>query len=169
MGLVVLASFTQGTLCARGARPAHPMHTLQRLPTCRAGCLPRVPTAAVLHALPICRVEATAFVPRYTVFALIYFSEDKAAVLGRVLAGEAARANVDSEYFASILDLPDSSGAAYDLDVWAARGQLGWLEITQPDLPLRMGKDQQLPALYQHIEGNRWSYTYRPSGIRRTY
>jgi hypothetical protein len=128
----------------------------------------RVPTAAILHALPICRIEDDQFAPRYTIFALTYFSQNPQAVLGRVLAREAARASADPEYFGTELDLPDSSGADYDLPACVKRGQLGWLDVTQATLPLRIGKDLQLPAIYGQIPGNRWSYTYRPSGIRRS-
>jgi len=50
----------------------------------------------------------------------------------------------------------------YQLDRWAARGQLGWLDWTQPDLPLCLGPQQPLPALYTNIAG--WHRLY--SGAR---
>ncbi|MGB8647449.1 MAG: hypothetical protein WCF84_19595 [Anaerolineae bacterium] len=41
---------------------------------------------------------------------------------------------------------------------YAERGQLGWLDWTQPGLPLRLGKGIQLPALYAHPTGKPYSY-----------
>ena len=43
----------------------------------------------------------------------------------------------------------------------ATQGKLGYLDFTQPDLPLRIGPGTQLPALYRNIQGAHYSYMWR--------
>lgn len=121
---------------------------------------------AVLHALPICRLEAEQFVPRYTIFSLTYFSQQPKEVLQRHYAEEAEYAKGDPEYYGTtVCPAPiypvRLDEALYDLSAWAARGQLGWLDFTRADTPLRIGAGLQLPETYRNIQGNRNIYVWR--------
>ncbi|MDQ2805324.1 MAG: hypothetical protein M3Z04_00160 [Chloroflexota bacterium] len=121
----------------------------------------------VLHALPICRIEHDRFVPRYTAFTLSYFSTNKAAVLARHDASEAHRAIGDPDYYAAATFEPPAatptpaSAPLYDLAAWADTGRLGWLDYTDPTLPLRIGRGADLPALYRTMVGRRDPYVWR--------
>ncbi|MDQ2809033.1 MAG: hypothetical protein M3Z04_19335 [Chloroflexota bacterium] len=119
-----------------------------------------VPTYAVLHALPICRTEDNRFVPRYTVFALTYFTADEATVLTYHRSLDWINRAQNLEYYTTPdFDPPEpptpANAARYDLAAWAARGQLGWLDYTDPVLPLRIGLGTPLPPLYEAIPGRR--------------
>ncbi|MDQ2805322.1 MAG: hypothetical protein M3Z04_00150 [Chloroflexota bacterium] len=124
-----------------------------------------IPTYTVLHALPICRVEGTRFTPRYTTFILSYFSADKRTVLARRKELDAENLAEEYEYYQTPAfytpEPPTPANAArYDLAAWAARGQLGWLDYTDPALPLRIGPGAALPTLYRTVVGNRTGYTW---------
>ncbi len=125
-----------------------------------------IPGAAVLFALPICRVEDGRFVPRYTTFALTYFSQSPYDVKQREYARQVAWAAGDNEFYAGLLGEPGRDDKAqyreelYDLAAWAARGQLGWIDWTTPGSPLRLSQDLKLPPIYIHIQGIRHTYTW---------
>lgn len=122
---------------------------------------------AVLHALPICRVMNEDFSPSYTAFSLTYFSEDPKEVLRRHYASEARRGAGDREFYPGTLYPPGMyttlsyDETLYDLESWARRGQLGWLDNQHPDLPLRMGPHTELAPMYHNVVGNRQKYVWR--------
>ncbi|MCE7984855.1 MAG: hypothetical protein DYG89_27090 [Caldilinea sp. CFX5] len=125
---------------------------------------------AVLHALPLCRIAAGQFVPSYTLFILTYFSVDPRAIIWRHYTAEAERGKGDPEFYPAGLDWPDVRPEAnpyYDLQAWATKGRLGYLDFTDPALPLRIGPNTQLPAIYQQIPGARYTFTWR-KGIFET-
>lgn len=116
---------------------------------------------AVLHALPICRIEADKFEPHYTVFVLTYFAQRPQLVLQRHYDAQSKWGKDDPEFYPATLA---PLGSSTELAGWAERGQLGWLDLTQPDLPLRLGKGLVLPEIYRHIPGkNKPYYWERPS------
>ncbi len=135
---------------------------------------PDIPGYAILHALPICRIEDEQFVPRYTVFILTYFSQSPHIVLERHYAAEWARGQGDSEFYPATVAAPGpygyrllrrwrdtAAGAQYNLSTWAAKGRLGWLDVTPPELPLQMGPAVELPALYRSISGAQHEQLWR--------
>ena len=139
-------------------------------------CLPaEMPAFAVLHALPICRLEAEQFVPVYTVFILTYFSAQPALLLKRHYAVEGERGKGDPEFYPATFSQPgmdefydqERAEPYYALAEYAERGQLGWLDYERPDLPLRLGKGLALPGFYQHVEGRRYQYTWRKGKFGR--
>ncbi|MGB8648113.1 MAG: hypothetical protein WCF84_22950 [Anaerolineae bacterium] len=80
--------------------------------TCGTGEIPRltrdffpddIPSYAVLHALPICRIQVGAFAPSYTAFILTYLSADPKAVLRRVYAAQAEFGRGDPDFYPGIL------------------------------------------------------------------
>ncbi len=128
-----------------------------------------VPGYAVLHALPICRTEGERLIPRYTRFSLSYFCTEPQAVLKRRNDEELVIAHKDSEYYGAELQIPGESTwrtanynrTTYDLPRWADKGLVGWVDWTQPDSPLQIGPGTQLPPLFQHIRGRRWTYRWQ--------
>ncbi len=128
-------------------------------------CLPDdIESYAVLHALPICRIEGDAFRPAYTLFSLTYFAKKPKEVVGRHYAAEWERGKDDPEFYPGGLQGPSthpSTAHLYDLQRWATAGRLGYLDFTQEDLPLRIGVGTQLPEIYQNIPGERRRYVWR--------
>ncbi len=121
-------------------------------------------TRVILHALPICRIVDEQFVPSYTVFSLTYFSEDEAQLRQRHFAWQREEGKGDSEYYPAGFVFPSESPSAnnaYDLVVWAQRGQLGYIDHTTPGFPLKIGSAAALPAIFQKIEGRRCDYSWR--------
>ncbi len=135
------------------------------VPFVTAGLLPdQIPSYAVLHALPICRVEKDArtgedqFVPRYTVFNLTYFAWDPKAVINLHYARQAEWAGNDPEFMPATLA---PVGTKPNLEEWARRGKLGWLDTSFPALPLRIGKGLELPEHYRNITGKTRTYYWK--------
>jgi hypothetical protein len=146
---------------------------------------------AVLHALPICRLEQGKLVPAYTRFFLTYFSQDPRQTLEATYALQAEAAKDDSYYPYTIASgygiyntrgqMPAGDGwesmrdptrayyeEKYDLPRWARLGKLGYLDYTSPELPLRIRDGLELPALYFPIEGRRYHFIWS-NGKFRTY
>ena len=128
-------------------------------------CLPDdIESYAVLHALPICRIEEDAFRPAYTLFSLTYFAEKPKEIVGRHYAAEWERGKGDPEFYPGGVQGPSTRPSAaklYDLQRWATAGRLGYLDFTQEHLPLRIVAGTQLPELYQTIPGERRRYVWR--------
>ena len=149
---------------------------------------PDIKTYAVIHALPICQPQITAnhFEPRYTVFALTYFSEQPQVVKDRYRDKQQEGMDEKSDYWPVSVAFPDVKPSLisniwgflfwskeklaerdadlklqYDLAGWAKRGQLGWLDYTDPDLPLHIGEGLTLPDIYTNIPGRRYEFTWR--------
>lgn len=129
-------------------------------------CLPDdLKSYVVLHALPICRIDNSQFIPTFTLFSLTYFCEDPTSLIRRKLDIELSRGSNDPEFWPNVdFDPPDpdvKAGKFYDLQTWADCGLLGYLGFAQDELPLRIGPNTQLPSIYQNIRGIRQSFTWR--------
>jgi hypothetical protein len=118
---------------------------------------------AVLHALPVCRIEGSEFVPSYTLFCLTYFSEDRDGLRGLIYEDQSKDSPNDPEDYGSLVAFPGDRAVPrqYDLAYWAIRGWLGWLDITQSELPLRIGQGSQLPYIYRDVQGARHEYLWQ--------
>jgi hypothetical protein len=97
---------------------------------------------AVLHALPVCRLENEQFVSRYTLYYLFYFSEGRDEIWSR---------STTALYGAFMINPQEPE--AHDLADWVRRGRLKWLDLDDLNLPLRHGPPEALP--YANIQG-RW-------------
>jgi hypothetical protein len=117
---------------------------------------------AVLHALPVCKIEGNIFEPRYTVFLVSYFANDVKIIYEKHYIEEYRIGQGDPEYFPANLIMKKS---IYDLADLAQRGLLGWLDYTRDDLPLIIGEGSQLPDIYQNIEGQRYDYHWKTHGL----
>ena len=121
---------------------------------------------AVMHALPICRPEGRRFVPRYSLYAITYYSEDPAEMLKRrwePTAGWnqplASRKHYDPDDAWDLAtrptlmtprNFPDQE-EIFDLLRWVRAGKLQWLDPHDPDLSLRTGPVEAFP--YANIRG----------------
>lgn len=117
---------------------------------------------AVMHSLPICRVENNKFIPRYSLFMVTYFSKDIYVLRERNASNYRQGMGLITH---SILDL--SSSTDYDLLHWAADGKLLWLDLEKDDLPLRSAPTEAFP--YANIQGSRIKVKYRGKNHRKGY
>jgi hypothetical protein len=118
--------------------------------------------AAVIHSLPICRIEAETFVPRYSAFFLVYYADDPAAIRTQRATQNLADGANDPEYYPSATFTNSEASAyadAYDLNVWVERQKVYWLDPTTPDLVLQTGPSERFP--YADIAGYRRPFTIR--------
>lgn len=99
---------------------------------------------AVMHALPICRIEEGQFVPRYSLYVITYYSEEPSALIKR-------RWQISSSEAMFGPDIVTKE--SWDLARWVRTGKLQWLDPRIPDLPLRAGPVEAFP--YLGIEGHR--------------
>ena len=117
---------------------------------------------AVIHSLPICRVEGDAFTPRYSVYTVTYYADSPAQARDRSYRLHYPQ-GIGKD--ADTTPLFDTSGRGYreplvaDLRHWVERGKLLWLDLDDPTLPLKSGPTSDFP--YAGIQGVGGSYTYR--------
>jgi len=118
---------------------------------------------AVMHSLPICRIEKNRFAPRYSLYLLTYHSARPQTLWER---RRAEFRGGDPFHFPmlgtwrSAKETPE----VWDLPLWVERGKLLWLDLDQPDLPLKSGPVEDFP--YRNIEGIRKSYVYRKGKLK---
>lgn len=134
-------------------------HETGEVPTVTPWLVPEdLESYVVFHALPICRVERGRFVPRYTVFILTYFCKSPAEVMRRIYSEKS-----DDPEFRPLV-LVNSQFRGPGLVEWAARGRLGWLDVTRSDRPLCVGPHERLPEIYQNIPGSQDKYVWAIPG-----
>jgi hypothetical protein len=126
-----------------------------------------IPSFAVLHSLPICRIENNAFVPRYAVYMLTYYSNRPETLWERRRTEEAAYGAGDPDYEPVTLHPLGEEPKAWDLRLWVARKKLLWLDPDTPDLALKAGPSENFP--YATIEGYRWPFIFRNGELRLMY
>ncbi len=92
---------------------------------------------AVIHALPVCRIDNSVFVPSYTLFIISYFSkQSRQEIIAAVQNFNAKWYSVEAS---GTLYLPLQYGEAHwaDLHYWIAKGQLYWVDGGDPELGIR--------------------------------
>jgi hypothetical protein len=122
-----------------------------------------IPSVAVMHSLPICRIEHNAFVPRYAAYMITYYAIDATILWERRRIQNETFGADDLEYDGG--SVMYTSGEAslqpetWDLPLWVAQGKLQWLDPSSSDLPLKAGPPEELP--YVDIQGYRRPFTAR--------
>ena len=111
---------------------------------------------AVIHALPVCRIENGKFVPRYTLFIISYFSEQPGKVYDSVIAFNAK--HVEPGVAWPFIAPPDGCDHWWDLNHWVEKEQLFWVDANDPELGIRTGDVASFP--YGNIEGRTWPYLH---------
>ena len=117
---------------------------------------------AVMHSLPICRIEDRTFVPRYLAFMVTYYADRPDEIIRRRREENQSFGLGDAEYQAPSLFTSDEALAhpeAWNLPLWVANKKLQWLDSTVAQLPLRVGPPEAFP--YAHIRGYRRPFTIR--------
>lgn len=129
-----------------------------------------IDSKAVIHALPICRIEKGKFVPRYTVYMVAYFcpeSEVQKIIESRhkYFEGAPDPIAIPDMLFMKNEDIDEW----FDLKRWVTKDRLYWLEPNNPELPLKKGLVEEFP--FAEIEGRRWPYYeyVPPRVIKKTY
>lgn len=111
---------------------------------------------AVIHALPVCRIEGERFVPRYTMFLVSYFSQQRPEDTRKQVVRRANlhfSCEVPVDIFAQP---PDGTEHWWNLREWVAKGLLYWVDGNDPGLGLMTGDVQAFP--YGEIAGRRYPY-----------
>ncbi len=115
---------------------------------------PDMDPQAIMHALPICRIERKRFkkqfVPRYSLFTITYFARHHAPMFDWWMKG----------FKYQYMQLAGKSDYDwFDLNQWVTRNKLRWLDASNPDLPVRQHPE---PFPYTNIKGYRaHNITYR--------
>lgn len=142
------------------------------VPTITPSLLPDdIPAAAVMHGLPVCRIENGAFIPRYSLYMITYFANDPTTIwqrrkteMDRIAASRAA----DGADFAQHISWVNTSCACRknplqcNLAEWVSKDKLYWLDLQSRELPLRHGKVEEFP--YATISGYGQPYIYLRQG-----
>lgn len=114
---------------------------------------------AVIHAVPICRIEQEQFIPAYTAFLVTYFArQNPKQVRERVI-----KFNIDyveAGLAIEIINPPEGYEHWYDLAAYVARGELWWVDASDPALPIRTHDVAAFP--YQDIHGRMHSHEFLP-------
>jgi len=124
-----------------------------------------VESYAVMHSLPICRIEKKRFKPCYSLYLITYYSSAPHAMWERrrsEFTGEDAL-HFPKLYTWRTVELNKIS-EAWDLSLWTKKGKLLWLDLGQDDLPLKGKPPEEFP--YANIEGIQKSYTFRQGKLK---
>ena len=107
-------------------------------------------------------LEKAIFVPRYTAYAVTYYAHTKMhkKLKDRRMKPQQIDYEEDPEYepvwLASMGEM-ESEPHAFDLKYWVQKGKLQWLDLGQPDLPLKSGPVEDFPYVdIQFDRGNRY-------------
>ncbi|MEZ4589958.1 MAG: hypothetical protein R3D55_02250 [Chloroflexota bacterium] len=111
---------------------------------------------AIIHSLPICRIEKKQFVPRYTLFLVTYFSEQPEICYRATIAHNADY--VEPGVAWPFIAPPDGCDHWWNLNYWVEREQLFWVDANDPELGVRTGDVASFP--YGNIEGRTWPYLH---------
>jgi hypothetical protein len=111
---------------------------------------------AVIHALPICRIEENKFVPRFTVFIVSYYSLLPERAYNSVI--EFNTDYVEPGVAWPFIAPPKGCDPWWDLNQWVAKGQLYWVDSHDPELGIRTQDVAAFP--YVNIIGRTWPYIH---------
>ena len=154
--------------------------TEHNLWSCNTGDIPAITpsllpddieSAAVIHSLPVCRIEENAFIPRYSLYMVTYFASDPAAAWKQrenemdKIADSLAGGDEDFALHISWINTScacRNNPALCNLTQWVERKKLYWLDLHSRDLPLRQGPIEEFP--YANIQGYGQPYTYLRHG-----
>lgn len=124
---------------------------------------------AVMHGLPICRLEHEQFVPRYVAYTISYFTLQPLELRARRRAENQVTIARDHSFYPTLLYTNAEAAVqpeTFDLQHWVRQDKLYWLDLTAPDLPLKANPVETFP--YTGIQGYARHYAYR-DGIIELY
>lgn len=117
--------------------------------------------SAVIHALPICRIEDDTFVPRYTGYMVSHFSEISKEAIENV----ALKFNLEfaGPYIIYLTESRDTSWQ--DLRSWVETGKLYWVDANTSTLEIRTSDAKNFP--YGDIKGKTFPVDWTISNNRK--
>jgi hypothetical protein len=125
---------------------------------------------AVIHALPICRIEDDAFVPRYTLFIISYFSKSPKKAYDAVITFNVDY--VEPGVAWPFIPPPDGCEHWWNLRHWVSAGKLFWVDGDGPALGIQTHDTDAFP--YGGITGRTQPYEHtfpyplpKPSRVRK--
>ncbi len=115
------------------------------------------PSYAVMHCLPLYRVEKDVFVPRHLLFVVTYYSQSPQILQQR---RDEVRSQPDMKPLPPMSTWIEVRGykEAWDLVRWVREDKLWWLDLERDDLPLRNSPVSEFP--YAGIKGIQKGFTY---------
>lgn len=142
------------------------------VPFITPGLLPDdMETYAVIHALPIGRIEGDGFIPRYTLYVLTYYAAEPDALRERRWQEwtRGRKTTITHNWYAARLtdywEIAKEKPDVWDLTAWVGRGKLLWIDASDPTLPLR---PDVAGFPYGNVPGLRHGYCYRPEQPLKT-
>jgi len=128
-----------------------------------------VPSYAVMHSLPICRIENGQFIPRYYLYTLTYYVPENYVSWEKTIPSnpQKYRHRIISErrlsemrannlHWEEFLYFPPQARKYpdwWDLPLWVTKGKLLWLDPHSPSLELKSGPVEDFP--YANVQGFR--------------
>jgi hypothetical protein len=110
---------------------------------------------AVIHALPVCRIEKKDFVPRYTLSMISYFSRTPEEAYSILLNHNASygELGVNKAFLPNVV-----RDHWWDLRRWVSAGQLYWVDGNDPDLSIRTHDIEAFP--YGDMKGRKFFHQF---------
>ena len=112
---------------------------------------------AVMHALPICRIENRQFVPSYSVYMITYYAQNPDPLIAHYY-----KLRDYIEWFPEPLPQDMDRDLWWDLAYWIKAKKLWWLNPSNPELPLQNSLET-FP--YRNIRGIKSERTYRDGKV----
>lgn len=119
--------------------------------------------SAVIHSLPICRIENNRFVPKYSAYLITYYAESPSAARKAVLKRYPPESG---EYHGSPLFCVSGhqiqEPIIANLPYWVEQKKLYWLDLNATDLPLKSSSTSEFPYAGITGFGTPWIYRKTP-------
>lgn len=117
--------------------------------------------SAVIHSLPICRIENNQFVPKYSVYLLSYFAPSPSVARHALLSRYPATPGDGYPMFC-VSGNHSQEPRIIDLLYWVERKKLLWLDLHDQTLPLRSAPLSDFPYAGISGFGTPWIYRKTP-------
>jgi hypothetical protein len=153
----------QSFICLNGFKPAQTQFELPDMTIWLPSEQPHVmgvafagrsKAVAVMHSLPLCRIEEDKFVPRYTLYTISYFE-----TWWKYSRAFLYRMTEQMGRMGSLLAYPEKPGQHddwWDLKKWAKKRRLLWLSLYSKKHELDAEPFSRFP--YENIAGRRFPY-----------
>ena len=125
-------------------------------PCVKAHLLDKQQAVAVIHTLPLCRIENNHFIPRYTLFMVTYFAANPQTAQEEITTHNLQ--HTDEPYIPSPFLGGCQEDRGDDLSYWVAKGQLFWLDTPPPIFTLQTNDTASFP--YKGIKGRTFAHRF---------
>jgi len=111
---------------------------------------------AVIHALPICRIENKEFVPSFTLYLLTYFSTEPESAYNSLISFNIKY--IEPGTIEAFIIPQKGYENWWDLSYWVSTGKLYWMDASDKKLALKYKDVDNFP--YSGITGRRYFHTF---------